>query len=76
MCFLLPTAVILGASASQNVSEVYQVAATLSFGLLATSTIFLLNTSTRSRQNYIFIIPPVFTYIRLFFYNKIGKLID
>ncbi|PSN49426.1 hypothetical protein C0J52_06599 [Blattella germanica] len=72
MSFLLPTAVILGANINHNVSEVYHIAATLSFGLLATSAFFLFKKCSSNKQDYLFIIPPVFTYIWLFFYNKIG----
>ncbi|KAJ9600871.1 hypothetical protein L9F63_000983 [Diploptera punctata] len=71
MSFLLPISVIISANTSQNVTEVYKIAATLSYGLLATSAIFLLSDS-KNRQDKIFLIPPVFTYANLFFSNKIG----
>jgi hypothetical protein len=73
MSFLLPTAIILGAYSCHNVSELYRIAATLSLGLLGTSVVFLAKTCSSKTHEYTLIIPSVFTYIRLYFYNKIGK---
>jgi hypothetical protein len=73
MSFLLPTAIILGAYSCHNVSELYRTAATLSLGLLGTSVVFLAKTCSSKTHEYTLIIPSVFTYIRLYFYNKVGK---
>jgi hypothetical protein len=73
MSFLLPTAVILSAYSCHNVSELYRTAATLSLGLLGTSVVLLAKTCSSKTHEYTLIIPSVFTYIRLYFYNKMGK---
>ncbi|PNF41090.1 hypothetical protein B7P43_G06227 [Cryptotermes secundus] len=72
MSFLLPTAIILGAYSCHNVSELYRTAATLSLGLLGTSVVFIAKACSSKTHEYTLIIPSVFTYIRLYFYNKIG----
>jgi hypothetical protein len=74
MSFLLPTAIILSTYSCHNVSELYRTAATLSLGLTGTSVVFLVKTCKCRTYEYAFIIPPVFTYMQLYFYNKIGKL--
>jgi hypothetical protein len=73
MSFLLPAAVILGAYSCRNVSELYRTAATLSLGLIGTSVVFLARACGSKTYEYTLIITSVFTYIRLYFYNKIGK---
>jgi hypothetical protein len=73
MPFLLPTAIILSAYSCSNVSELYRTAATLSLGLIGTSVVFLARACGSETHDYTLIIPSVFTYIRLYFYDKIGK---
>lgn len=76
MSFLLPTAIILSTCSCSNVSELYKTAATLSLGLLGSSVVFLAKTCNCKTYEYAVIIPPVFTYVQLYFYNKIGKLCE
>ncbi|XP_069689568.1 dolichol kinase isoform X2 [Periplaneta americana] len=72
MSFLLPTAIIVGSNSNHDVSELYEIAVSLSLGLLGTSALFIARSYKCRTQDYAFVIPPVFTYIQLFFYNKVG----
>ncbi|XP_021941018.1 dolichol kinase isoform X2 [Zootermopsis nevadensis] len=72
MSFLLPAAIILSTYSCHNVTELYKTAATLSLGLLGTSVVFVTKPCNCKMYEYVLTIPPVFTYMLLYFYNGIG----